>query len=58
VRALVIADDRYRGCRPGAVSPQLGLLYEPGVVEQPELRGRATYYLCTSLGLALLDGES
>ncbi|MFG2044111.1 ArsR family transcriptional regulator [Dactylosporangium sp. NPDC048998] len=43
------------GLSVGAVSQQLGLLYEARLVQRNR-QGRAVYYLCTELGLALLDG--
>jgi DNA-binding transcriptional ArsR family regulator len=44
------------GLSVGAVSQQLGLLYDARLVQRNR-QGRAVYYLCTDLGLALLDGD-
>ncbi|MGI5241615.1 ArsR/SmtB family transcription factor [Dactylosporangium sp. CA-139066] len=44
------------GLSPGAVSQQLGLLYDARLVQRNR-QGRAVYYLCTELGLALLEGD-
>jgi DNA-binding transcriptional ArsR family regulator len=44
------------GLSAGAVSQQLGLLYDARLVQRNR-QGRAVYYLCTELGLALLEGE-
>ncbi|HTJ37637.1 MAG TPA: ArsR family transcriptional regulator [Dactylosporangium sp.] len=44
------------GLSAGAVSQQLGMLYDARLVQRNR-QGRAVYYLCTALGLALLDGE-
>ncbi|GAA2333487.1 DUF5937 family protein [Dactylosporangium salmoneum] len=48
---------RRTGLSVGAVSQQLGLLHDARLVERNR-QGRAVYYLCTSLGLALLGAES
>ncbi|WP_433065425.1 ArsR family transcriptional regulator [Dactylosporangium sp. CS-033363] len=45
------------GLSLGAVSQQLGLLHDARLVDRNR-QGRAVYYLCTDLGLALLDGDS
>jgi DNA-binding transcriptional ArsR family regulator len=45
------------GLSIGAVSQQLGLLHDARLIGRNR-QGRSVYYLCTDLGVALLDGES
>lgn len=44
------------GLSIGAVSQQLGLLHAARLIERNR-QGRSVYYLCTDLGVALLDGN-